>query len=143
MKGKVTCILLMLICTTVFSQNRDTETIKILNQHWLNSLVKKDTIRLNKIFANDFVLIAPNGKKMTKKDIIQNLHLQQTVSVSIDSIDVKLLTRHVGVVTAYTTFALIVDSKKMTGQNCYQDIYVKRRSKWLAVAAHVTLLNLK
>lgn len=80
---------------------------------------------------------------MTKNDVIQNLHLQQTVSASIDSIDIHLLTRDVGLVTAYTTFALNVEGKKMTGQNCYQDVYVKRKNKWLAVAAHVTLLNFK
>jgi hypothetical protein len=29
----------------------------------------------------------------------------------------------------------------MTGRNCYQDIYVKRKGKWMAVMAHVTLLS--
>jgi hypothetical protein len=31
----------------------------------------------------------------------------------------------------------------MTGQNCYQDVYVKRKGNCLAVAAHVTLLSMK
>jgi hypothetical protein len=80
---------------------------------------------------------------MTKKDIIGNLDKQETMSAKIDSVDVKLLTDNVGVVIAYTTFVLKSDGKEMTGQNCYQDIYVKRKGKWMAVTAHVTLLSFK
>ncbi|MBA4054695.1 MAG: hypothetical protein C0490_08295 [Marivirga sp.] len=143
MNRKITCIFLMFTCTPVLSQNRDIERVRILNQRWLNSYEKKDAGTLNEIFANDFILTAHNGKKMTKIDILQNLNLQKTTSVSIDSIDIRLVTRRVALVTAYSTFALDTDGKKMTGQNCYQDVYVKKKNKWLAVAAHVTLLNFK
>jgi len=65
------------------------------------------------------------------------------VSINIDGIGVQLLTDNVGLITAYTTFVLETDDKEMTGQNCYQDVYTKRKNKWFAVAAHVTLLNMK
>jgi len=143
MKFRMTCILLMLICQSVFSQSKDIEIITGLNSDWLNSYVKKDKATLDRIFADDFILISPKGIKMTKKDVIDNLDKQETLSVSIDSLDVKMLTDEVGVVTAYATFVLKVDGKEVSGQNCYQDIYVKRRGKWLAVNAHVTLLSFK
>ncbi|MEP6950593.1 MAG: hypothetical protein ABI863_15015 [Ginsengibacter sp.] len=80
---------------------------------------------------------------MTRSDIINNLNKQETVSINIDSINVRLVTDNVGLITAYTTFILKTNGKEMTGQNCYQGVYIKRKVNWFAVAAHVTLLNMK
>jgi uncharacterized protein (TIGR02246 family) len=135
-------ILLVAIFQNAFSQNKDIEELTKLNQDWLNSYPKKDSATLAEIFAEDFVLISPKGTKMTKYDIISNLDKQETVLIKIDSVDVKLLTTEVGLLTAYTTFVLKVDDKEVTGKNCYQDVYVKRKGKWLAVAAHVTLISM-
>jgi uncharacterized protein (TIGR02246 family) len=142
-KEPIVMVLLTLVCQLVFSQNEDIGIITNMNKDWLHSYVTKDTSALNRIFADDFVLVSHKGKKMSKKFIIENLAKQETVSVNVDSMDVKLLTGDVGVVTAFTTFVLNVDDKEILGQNCYQDVYVKREGKWLAVAAHVTLLSLK
>ena len=132
-----------LLSQTCFSQSKDMEILKKLNRDWINSYPTKDSATLNKIFADDFVLINHRGTKMTKKDILASLDKQEMLSAKIDSVDVKLLTDNVGVVTAYTKFVLKADGKEMTGQNCYQDIYVKRNGKWVAVTAHVTLLSFK
>lgn len=140
---EIISILLVFVCPTVFSQSKDIEILKKLNKDWLDSYAKKDTITLNRIFADDFTLISHNGTKMTKNDIIHNLDKQKVIAVNTDSIDVRLLTGNVGVVIAYTTFVLNVDGKEMTGQNCYQDVYVKKKGKWVAALAHVTLLNFK
>lgn len=136
-------ILLMIIFINAFAQNKDIEELTRLNQDWLNSYIKKDTATLNKIFADDFILISPKGARMTRSDIINNLNRQETVSINIDSINVRLVTADVGLITAYTTFVLKTDNKEMTGKNCYQDVYIKRNGSWFAVAAHVTLLNAK
>lgn len=143
MRIQVIYAVLTLFGQTVFSQSKDIDILKNLNRDWINSYPTKDAATLDKIFADDFVLISHKGTKMTKKDILNNLDKQETISSKIDSVDVKLLTDNVGVVTAYTTFVLKSDSKEMTGQNCYQDIYVKRKGKWVAVNAHVTLLSFK
>lgn len=135
--------ILTLFNQVCFSQSKDIEILKKLNRDWINSYPTKDSTTLNQIFADDFVLINHRGIKMTKKDILNNLDKQETMSAKIDSVDVKLVADNVGVVTAYTTFVLKSDGKEVTGQNCYQDIYVKRRGKWMAVTAHVTLLSLK
>ncbi|MES1218728.1 MAG: nuclear transport factor 2 family protein [Bacteroidota bacterium] len=131
------------IFQSTYSQNKDVHELTKLNQEWLNSYHKKDTATLNRIFADDFVLISPKGIKMTKKDIINNLDKQETVSVNIDSIEVRLITGDVGLITAYTTFVLKDGNNNITGQNCYQDVYIKRKGRWFALAAHVTLLNMK
>ena len=134
MRIEIIYAVLTLFSQTAFSQRADTdiETLKSLNKNWINSYPTKDTTTLNKILADDFVLINHKGTKLTKKDIINNIHKQETVSAKIDSVDVKLLAEDVGVMTAYTTFVLKSDGQEMAGQNCYQDIYVRRNGKWVA-----------
>jgi uncharacterized protein (TIGR02246 family) len=136
-------ILLTFIFADAFSQNKNVTAITSLNQAWLNCYPKKDTAALNKILADDFVLISPKGTKMSKHDVIASMYAQEIVSVHIDSSDVKMLSTEVGIITVYTTFVFKSGDKELTGQNCYQDVYEKRKGKWLAVAAHVTLLNSK
>ncbi len=125
MKKLFLSILLTAIFQNAFSQNTDIEET------------------LSRIFSDDFVLISPTGSKMTKHDIISRLNKQETTAINIDSINVRLLTSDVGLITAYITFVLKENGKDMTGQNCYQDVYVKRKDRWYAVAAHVTLLGMK
>ncbi|THU37973.1 nuclear transport factor 2 family protein [Niastella caeni] len=134
-------VLLLANLQSAIGQQKDIDDLKTLNQNWLNSYPKKDTATLANIFADDFLLISPNGTKMTKNDILRNLNKQETVSIRADSVDVKLISSNVGLITAYTTFVLKVDGKEVTGRNCYQDVYVKRKRRWFAVAAHVTLLK--
>src|SRR4051812_33854479 len=90
-----------------FSKSKEIEILKNLNRDWINSYPTKDSATLNKIFADDFVLINHKGTRMTKRNIIGNLDKQKIMSAKIDSVDVKLVTDDVGVVTAYSTFVLI------------------------------------
>jgi hypothetical protein len=136
-------ILLATATQNSYSQNKDLEGLIKLNKDWINSYPQKDTATLNKIFAEDFVLISPKGIKMTKSDVINNIKTQEIISVNIDSSDVRLLTDDVGLITAYVTFVFKTGNKEMTGKNCYQDVYIKRKNRWLALAAHVTLPDVK
>jgi uncharacterized protein (TIGR02246 family) len=135
--------LLMCVLQNTFSQNKDVEEIKKLNYDWMNCYVTKDNVTYSKIFADDFLLISPGGKKFTKKDILGNLSKQEITSTHIDSVDVRLLTNDVGILTAYATFVAKDGGKNVTGRTCYQDIYIKRKGRWLAVSAHVTSLDAK
>ncbi len=143
MKRIFISLLLALTLQNAFSQNNDIEKLTKLNQDWLNLSLKKDTAAFAKIFAEDFVLISPNGAKRTKWDVVKNILYQDIKSINIDSIDVRLLTNDIGLITCYTTFVLIIDGKDVTGKNCYQDVYIKRKGRWFAIAAHVTLFNMK
>jgi hypothetical protein len=134
---------LMLICQReLCAQNKSIDALKRLNEQWIRSYPSKDSATLERIFASDFELIAPNGNKMTRRDVIRNLSRQEILSVNIDSVAVRMLDENVGVVTAYMTFVVKSDNTLKTGRNCYQDIYRLRKKRWEAVAAHVTLLSL-
>jgi uncharacterized protein (TIGR02246 family) len=140
----VLCALTVFFCFDCRSQNSDVDEIKKLNQDWLNSFPTRDSATLDKILADDFVLIGGNGSRRTKKDNLRNLVSPgiEFKSVKIDSVDVRLLTPDVAVLTAWTSFIFKTDGKEMNGSNCYQDVYMKREDRWWAVSAHVTLLGM-
>ncbi|HEV3224345.1 MAG TPA: nuclear transport factor 2 family protein [Puia sp.] len=123
-------------------QNPDIETLKKLNRDFLNAIVNRDTTTLSNILADDFMLINPGGIKRNKADNLSNaLTPNQKVSVDIDSIEVRLLSGEVGLVTAWTNNVITTEKDNTTFKICYQDVYMKRRNKWVAVAAHVSLLG--
>ncbi|HEX4849873.1 MAG TPA: nuclear transport factor 2 family protein [Puia sp.] len=124
-----------------FSQVGDVEILKKMNSDWIYSGLTKDTSVTSKIFADDMVLINAGGRKMTKRELLENATKQQVLSVNIDSVDVRLITNDVGLVTAYLTFSFSSGNGNEKGRNCYQDVYVKRKNRWYAVAAHVTDLT--
>ncbi|HXB30282.1 MAG TPA: hypothetical protein VNW49_10705, partial [Puia sp.] len=84
----------------------------------------------------------PGGMKRNKAD---NLSLvlasNQKMSVNIDSVEVRMLSGEVGLVTAWTNNKIEADNKETVFKICYQDVYMKRRNKWVAVAAHVSALS--
>jgi len=131
------------MASSCFSQNKDIEAIKQLNHDWIYAYPKNDTATMARIFADDLVLVSPGGAKMTKRNILENVVKQHTISIQIDSAEVRLLSQDVGIITAWIRFVIKDNGKETPGRNCYQDVYVKRKGRWLAVAAHVTLLNMK
>jgi ketosteroid isomerase-like protein len=143
MKAFLFLTILLIFCSIRSSgQNSDIETLKKLNRDFLNSIVNRDTATLSKILADDFLLINPGGMKRNKADNLSSvLASNQKISVDIDSVEVRLLSGDIGLVTAWTNNKIEADNKETMFKICYQDVYMKRRNKWVAVAAHVSALG--
>src|ERR1700685_3390700 len=132
-------ILLILFASYSSGQNQDVEILKKLNRDFLNAIVNRDTATLGNILADDFMLINPGGAKRNKTDNLSSALApnQQVVSIHIDSVEVRLLTDEIGLVTAWTYNVIKADNKENAFNICYQDVYMKRKGRWVAVAAHV------
>ncbi len=128
---------------------QDVETLKrkinrdALPRLNLSTQINRDTATLSSILADDFILINPGGAKRNKADNLSSVFTpnQKVVSVDIDSVEVRLLSGEVGLVTAWTNNKMEADNKETKFRICYQDVYVKRKNKWVAVAAHVSFLG--
>jgi len=144
MKKISLCVLLLPLMQQLTAQTADVQILQKLNQDWLNAIVKKDSSTLEKILADDFIMVNPAGKKLTKKDNLSLISAPGIIfsSIFIDSVTIRLFGGDTGIVSCWTTFVYKVEGKEKTGKNCYQDIYVRRKYKWQAVSAHVTLLSL-
>jgi hypothetical protein len=77
---------------------------------------------------------------MFKMDDMKNVAKSDSISIKIDGVDVRPLTTDVAIITGYASIATNPSAKAIPTRNCYQDVYVKREGKWVAVAAHVTVL---
>ncbi|HWK05146.1 MAG TPA: nuclear transport factor 2 family protein [Puia sp.] len=143
---KILLVLAVLLYSAItFAQSGDQQTLKQLNEDWIHAYPTKDTATMSKIFADDIIMITPNGSKIGKKIMLSRTASpdQQIISANVDSVDVRLLGANVGLIMAYVSFVSKAGDKEIAGKNCYLDVYEKRNGKWLAVAAHVTLLNFK
>lgn len=143
MKALLYLSALLIFCSIRSSgQNSDIEMLKKLNRDFLNAIVNRDTATLSNILADDFILINPGGIKRNKADnLLGALVTNQKISVNIDSVEVRMLSGDIGLVTAWTNNNVEADNKETKFKICYQDVYMKRRNKWVAVAAHVSLLG--
>jgi ketosteroid isomerase-like protein len=125
-----------------FFQSKDIAELKRLNEAWIGAYPKKDSATLGNILAPDFTVINAFGKKLTRSDVLNNTIRNESgmTSAKVDSVDVRII-GIVGLLTAKASFTFMDQGKEVLSQTSYLDVYEKRNGKWVAIAAHVTLLK--
>ncbi|HEX3386752.1 MAG TPA: nuclear transport factor 2 family protein [Mucilaginibacter sp.] len=131
------------VCSFCFAQSKDADEIKKLNAEWIASYVTSDTATLSRIWADDIVLTNPAGKAVEKKDMLNNVvkpgH-DEYISTRVDTASVRLF-GNIGIINAEVTGVVKAGDKTATVRVGYMDVYEKRKGRWYAIAAHVTLLS--
>ncbi len=142
MRTIITTIILLIAAFKCFAQNSDIEILKKLNHDWISAYPTHDTATMSRIFADDLVLISPNGKAFHKKDILKNLMSPdpEYISTKVDTVSVRLF-GNIGLVNAKTTGVVKANNQTNTFQTCYLDVYEKRNGRWYAVASQVALID--
>jgi uncharacterized protein (TIGR02246 family) len=143
MKGVVVAIGLLCICLFAFSQSNDVEALKKLNQQWIGAYPKKDTMSLNKIFADDMILVSSTGVTLKKKEILSRIMEtnRQYISTTLDSITTVRILGDIGLILGKSTFVRNLNSQESSIHNSYMMVCEKRKNKWVIVALHVTILK--
>jgi ketosteroid isomerase-like protein len=115
----------------------DLETLRALNQAYLDSVVHGDVQRFGEILSPDFLCSAPDGALLDKSEFLLRTAAPRTLE-RLDAHDVRIrIEGNVAIIhgaTAYTTLG------GQDGCGRYTDIWARRNGRWLAVAAHVTRL---
>jgi len=144
MKRIFAVILSLLFYLNCFAQSDDIEILKKLNHDWIYAYPSRDTATLNRIFAEDMVLINPAGRAFNKKDMLKALTspAQEYLSAKVDTVSVRLI-GNVGLVNARATVVAKADGKTSAITTCYLDVYEKRNGRWYAIASQVALLSVK
>ena len=144
MKKVLTVFLLLLCCELSFGQNKDVETLKQLNHDWINSFPTRDSATMNKIYADDMVLVSSGGSVFHKKDLLRNLMspVPAYISAKVDSVNVRL-SGNTGLVRATATSVFKDNGQEKTVTTCYLDVYEKRNGRWYAIASQVAMVSLK
>jgi len=138
------CCILSGLASLAQATPDDINTVKKLNEDWIHSYPGKDTATMGRILADDLIMIAPNGARIGKQDILSSMAspMQQVKSTKVDKAEVRLV-GNAALVFAEASFVTVdnANGKEMTGRTSYLDIYEKRHGRWVAIAAHVTYLG--
>ena len=115
----------------------DVDTLRTLNQAYLDNVLHGDVDGFRRILADDFLASMPDGSLLTKEVFLARTGGPRTLSrLTADDVRIRIL-GNIAIIHAETRFTTLGGQE---GRGRYTDIWVKRGAVWLAVAAHVTRL---
>ena len=116
----------------------DDDTLRELNDSYLESVRMGDVDRFREILADDFLCSAADGSVLDKTEFLALTAGPRTLRhLSADDVRIRVMgdVAIIHAATSYTTMA------GQDGRGRYTDVWAKRDGTWRAVAAHVTRLS--
>jgi ketosteroid isomerase-like protein len=111
-----------------------------LETRWNEAYRKKDVAVLNRILADDIVIIYGDGTRATKSQDIANIGDEQIESSSLDDFQIQVY-GDTAVVMSRLTATGVRNGKKFAAQFRYVDIYRKRAGRWQCVVTQSTRIG--
>ncbi len=106
------------------------------------AIVKKDTATLDKIFADDYVNVGPDGMSMTKAEGMAGVKSGSLAAQSIELGPMKVrVFGNSAVVTGSDTEKSSYEGKDTSGKYAWTDVWVMRNGQWQAVASQATKID--
>lgn len=116
----------------------DEQQLTKIENDWADSHVKRDSSFLQRITADDFTFIGPDGNMVNKIDYIKGL-TGDTVFSGFKIDDLKIRTYgDSAVVTGLVTIIVKTKGEDDSGQYSFTDVFVKQKGEWKAVSGQVT-----
>jgi ketosteroid isomerase-like protein len=113
----------------------DLNTLRALNQAYLDSVVYGDTQRFGEILSPDFLASMPDGSLLDKSEFLLRTAAPRSLE-RLDAHDVRIrIEGNVAIIHAATAYTTLSGAE---GRGRYTDIWARRNGQWLAIAAHVT-----
>jgi len=111
------------------------ELCNSLNQ----ALIKADIPALNKIFAEEFTIIRPNGTAVGKTEAVKDVESGKTKFESIEGSDSKIqIYGNTAVMTDLEKTSAQIGGHPITGQARNTYVCVKRGGHWVVVLRQIT-----
>jgi ketosteroid isomerase-like protein len=112
-------------------------TLKATEQAWIDAELHHDPAAFEKLVADDWVAITPEGPSETKAERAAEIVKGTVTSATLGPMNVRVF-GDTAVVTGSDVETEIVHGKETTGYYVWTDVFVKREGKWLAVASQTT-----
>ena len=110
------------------------QVLQAMEQDWLNAEKNHDAATFEKLVADDWIAISPDGKSETKAERAAKIKSSHATSATMGDMKVRVF-GNAAVVTGTDDEATMEGGKKSTGHYVWTDVFVKRDGKWLAVAS--------
>ena len=116
------------------------ETLQAMERAWLNAETNHDAEAFEKIVADDWIAITPDGKSQTRIERAAKIKAANTASATMGPMKVRVF-GDTAVVTGTDDETTLEDGKKTTDHYAWTDVFVKRNGKWLAVASQTAQIR--
>ena len=116
------------------------QTLQAMEQAWLNAEKNHDAAAFEKIVADDWIAITPDGKSQTRIERAAEIKAAHTTSATMGNMKVRVF-GYTAVVTGTDDEVTMESAEKSTDHYVWTDVFVKRNGKWLAVASHTAQIK--
>jgi ketosteroid isomerase-like protein len=116
------------------------ETLQAMEHAWLNAEKNHDTAAFEKIVADDWIALGPDGKSQTKAERAAEIKATHITSATMGDMRVRVF-GDTAVVTGTDDEITMEDGKKSSDHYAWTDVFVKRNGKWLAVASQTAQIK--
>ena len=143
------CVLCLILSAALSAQAQQpkpdsdaatTQTLQSMGRAWLNAEQNDDTAAFEKLVADDWIAIDPDGKSQTKAERSAEIKASHATSATMGAMKVRLF-GDTAVVTGTDDEVSMENGKKSTEHYAWTDVFVKRNGKWLAVASQTALIK--
>jgi uncharacterized protein (TIGR02246 family) len=135
----ITLVMAVSLVSAAFGAGADSE-LKAIEQQWLDAYQKSDPAFLKTLYADDYVVIEPDGAITTGAADIKAVTDKKFVLKTATMSDYKcrMMGDNAACVTASLKLTGTDDGKEFSGDFRAIDIFEKKNGKWMAVASQLT-----
>jgi len=106
-------------------------------EHEFAAAYCKDVATVERIMADDYVFISPEGEYRTKADEIGDLKSGKLKVTQLTAEDMKVRVHGTAaIVTGYYTVKGTMDGKDISGRFRFTDVFFRRKGVWQIVSTH-------
>ncbi len=125
---------------TADSDAATAQTLQVIEQDWLNAEKNHDAEAFEKLVADDWIAINPDGKSQTKAERAAEIKTFNIDSATLGDMKVRVF-GDTAVVTGTDNEVIMKDGKKSSDHYVWTDVFVTRSGKWLAVASQTAQIK--
>jgi len=120
----------------------DRAQLLALERAWDTAVVKRDVKSLDRILADDFMLIWINGQISGKREMLANVAARKADIDPFETEDVNVrIYGDAAILTGRFTQTARLGERHETNQFRYTDVYHRTRRGWQVVSAHASLIK--
>jgi ketosteroid isomerase-like protein len=117
--------------------NAEAQLTKI-EHDWADAYVKRDPSFVQRLTAEDFIFIGPDGNSVGKADYVKGM-TGPTVFTAFEIGEMKVRTvGDVAVVTGIANITARTGGKDESGKYAFTDVFAKKAGEWKAISSQAT-----
>lgn len=127
------------LATAGFGAGAETE-LKAISEQWLEAYKKSDATFLKNLYADDYVVVEPNGAVTTKAEDIKSVTDKKFVlkSAAMSDFKCRMMGENSACVTMLLKLTGTAEGEEFSGDYRALDVFEKKDGKWVAVVSQVT-----